>query len=66
MAGGWSVRKKYLVGGAVAVGISWLLLPGWVTLLLLAALVGLPMIAYAMLDESQRRRLRQRRREIGR
>ncbi|MBT2365443.1 hypothetical protein J7E88_08955 [Streptomyces sp. ISL-10] len=59
-----STRTKIMIGG-VAVGL--LLMPFigfWLSLLVV---IGVPTVAYLMLDPSQRRRLRRvSRREIGR
>ncbi|MFI2370710.1 hypothetical protein [Streptomyces sp. NPDC018833] len=59
-----SARTKIMIGG-VAVGL--LLMPFigfWLSLLVV---IGVPTVAYLMLDPSQRRRLRRvSRREIGR
>ncbi|MGP3922172.1 MULTISPECIES: hypothetical protein [unclassified Streptomyces] len=57
-------RAKVAVGG-VAVGIVLLwVLPFWAALLIM---VGVPVGAYLLLDESQRRRLRRvSRKELGR
>ncbi len=59
-----STGTKYLLGGAAAAIIAFILLPNWIALLLI---VGVPVAGYLMLDPSQRRRLRQAgRKEIGR
>ncbi|HMG29078.1 MAG TPA: hypothetical protein VK585_03015 [Jiangellaceae bacterium] len=59
-----STGTKYLLGGAAAAIIAFILLPNWIALLLI---VGVPVVGYLMLDPSQRRRLRQAgRKEIGR
>ncbi|MEV5325954.1 hypothetical protein ACFMQL_19935 [Nonomuraea fastidiosa] len=59
--------QKYLIGAGAAVLLSWWLLPGWVTLLVLLGVVAAPVVGYLMLDPSQRERLkRARRRGIGR
>jgi hypothetical protein len=57
-----STGKKLLIG-AGGVLVAWWLLPTWLVLLVL---VGLPVAAYLMLDDSQRRRLtgRSRRRSL--
>jgi hypothetical protein len=53
----------WIVGGAVAVILAFVLLPWYLTLLVL---VGIPVAGYLMLDPSQRRKLRNRRRgQIG-
>ncbi|WP_432250565.1 hypothetical protein ACRAR1_28270 [Streptomyces sanyensis] len=59
-----STRTKVVIGG-VAVGLLLMPLIGfWFSLLVV---VGVPAVAYFMLDPSQRRRLRRvSRREIGR
>jgi len=58
---------KYYVGALIAIVILWILpLPGLVTTLLVLGLLGAPVAAYFMLDQSQRDRLRRiRRRQIG-
>ena len=59
-----STRTKYLVGGAAAAIIVWILLPHWIAILLI---IGVPVAGYLMLDPSQRRRLRRaKRKELGR
>lgn len=59
-----STGTKYLLGGAAAAIIAFILLPNWIALLLI---VGVPVAGYLMLNPSQRRRLRQAgRKEIGR
>ncbi|NEE03035.1 hypothetical protein [Phytoactinopolyspora halotolerans] len=57
-----STGKKLLIGAGGFV-LAWWLLPTW---LIVAIVVGVPVAAYFMLDESQRRRLtgRSRRRSI--
>lgn len=63
-----SGSMKFAIGG-IAVGlILWIFVPWWVSLLIIAAAIAVPVGAYLMLDPSQRRRLRdiQRRRQIGR
>jgi hypothetical protein len=60
-----SRRTRWIIGGVVAV-VVFLLLPGWLKVLALVVLVGIPALGYLMLDPSQRRRLRERRRrQIG-
>jgi hypothetical protein len=60
-----SKRTGWVIGGVAAV-VLFLLLPGWLKVLAIVALVGIPTAAYLMLDPSQRRRLRERRRrQIG-
>ncbi|WP_394301041.1 hypothetical protein [Sphaerimonospora cavernae] len=59
---------KYYVGaGIVAVLAILLPLPSILTWLIVLGVLGGPVVAYFMLDESQRARLRRiRRRQIGR
>ncbi|HET6354948.1 hypothetical protein ACFYW6_25895 [Streptomyces sp. NPDC002659] len=59
-----STRTKLVIGG-VAVGLLLMPLIGfWLSLLVV---IGVPAVAYFMLDPSQRRRLRRvSRKEIGR
>lgn len=63
-------KNTPVVIGGVALGLLVLILlplPGWFTFLLIAALIGIPVAGYLMLDPSQRRRLRdRRRRQLGR
>lgn len=60
-------KNTGVIVGGIAVGVLiFLLLPGWLKLLAIVAIVGVPAIGYLMLDPSQRRRLRaNRRRQIG-
>lgn len=51
---------KYGIAGVV-VGLILLIWVPWVALGLIAAAIVIPVAAYAMLDPSQRRRLRQNR-----
>ena len=56
---------RWVIGGIAAV-VVFLLLPGWLKILALVVLIGIPAVGYLMLDPSQRRRLRERRRrQIG-
>jgi hypothetical protein len=58
---------KYAIGAGAAVLFSWIFLPGWFTLLVVLGVVGVPAIAYMMLDPTQRQRLRRaNKRGIGR
>jgi 4-hydroxybenzoate polyprenyltransferase len=62
-----SNRTWWVVGG-VGVGLLLLIwIPWWVSLLIIAAVVGVPIAGYLMLDPSQRRRLRRirERRQLG-
>ncbi|WP_440067296.1 hypothetical protein [Streptosporangium sp. OZ121] len=59
--------QKYAIGAGAVVFLSWLFLPGFVTLLILLGVVAAPVVGYLMLDPSQRERLkRSRRRGLGR
>ncbi|MDP9862594.1 MULTISPECIES: hypothetical protein [Streptosporangium] len=59
--------QKYAIGAGIAVVVAWLILPGWLTLLVLLGVVAAPVVGYMMLDPSQRERLkRARRRGLGR
>ncbi|AYY11835.1 hypothetical protein EF847_02970 [Actinobacteria bacterium YIM 96077] len=62
-------KSTPVVVGGIAVGVLiFLLLPGWLKLLALVAIIGIPAAGYMMLDPSQRRRLREQRRrgQLGR
>jgi len=54
---------KWAIGGII-VGLILLAFPGllWLALALIVAAIAIPTAAYLMLDESQRRRLREHRR----
>jgi uncharacterized protein (DUF58 family) len=59
-------RTGYIVVTAIVVLIAFILLPGWLKLLGVVLLVGLPVAGYLMLDPSQRRRMRgQTRKRLG-
>jgi hypothetical protein len=59
-------RTGYVIVGVIAALLAFILLPGWVKLLGLVLLVGVPVAGYLMLDPSQRRRLRgQTRKRLG-
>ncbi|GII75278.1 hypothetical protein Sru01_02600 [Sphaerisporangium rufum] len=58
---------KYYVGAAIAAVLALLLFDGLLAGLIVVAVLAAPAVAYFMLDESQRARLRRiRRRQIGR
>ena len=64
-----SGRMKLAIAGVIIGFILLFVVPWWVGVLVIAAALALPVSAYLMLDDSQRRRvrrIRQRRREIGR
>ncbi|MGA3152291.1 MAG: hypothetical protein ACLPN6_27250 [Streptosporangiaceae bacterium] len=58
---------KYGIAGVIIGLILLAILPWYVPVIIIAAAIAIPAIAYAMLDPSQRRRLRQarRRKQIG-
>ncbi len=59
-------RTGYVIVGVIAALIAFILLPGWIKLLGVVLLIGVPVAGYLMLDPSQRRRLRgQTRKRIG-
>lgn len=59
-------HMKWAIGGVI-VGLILLFVYPWIGLALIVAAVAIPTAAYLMLDESQRRRLREnrRRRQLG-
>ena len=59
-------HMKWAIGGVI-VGFFLLLVSPWLALAVIAAAIAIPTAAYLMLDESQRRRLREnrRRRQLG-
>ncbi len=61
-------RTAYVVGGAAVALVALFLLPWWAVALIIAAIVGVPVVGYLALDPSQRRRLRamRRRGQLGR
>jgi membrane protein implicated in regulation of membrane protease activity len=62
-----SPLTKYLIAALAIAAIALWLLPGWLAALVLVALVAAPVVAYLLLDPSQRRRLRRvSRKQIGR
>ncbi|WP_214408533.1 hypothetical protein [Sphaerisporangium fuscum] len=62
-----SPLAKYYLGAGIASVLALLLLPSLVAWIIVIAVLGGPVVAYFMLDESQRARLRRiRRRQIGR
>ncbi|MBB2909847.1 hypothetical protein FHS43_001093 [Streptosporangium becharense] len=59
--------QKYALGAGAVVFLSWIFMPGFVTLLVLLGVIAAPVVGYLMLDPSQRRRLKRiRRRGIQR
>jgi urea transporter len=58
-------HMKWAIAGVV-IGLILLIISPWVALAVIAAAIAIPTAAYLMLDESQRRRLREiRRRQRG-
>lgn len=58
---------KYYIGAGIASLLVLRLLPNPIAWLIVIGLLGAPVVAYFMLDESQRARLKRiRRRQIGR
>jgi hypothetical protein len=59
-------HMKWAIGGVI-VGFFLLLVSPWLALAVIVAAIAIPTAAYLMLDESQRRRLREtrRRRQLG-
>ena len=59
-------HMKWAIGGVI-VGLILLVLFPWIGLALIVAAIAIPTAAYLMLDDSQRRRLREnrRRRQLG-
>jgi hypothetical protein len=60
-------HMKVGITGVVIALILFIFLPWYVPLILIALAIGIPVVAYAMLDPSQRRRLKEnrRRRQLG-
>ncbi|HEY6737232.1 MAG TPA: hypothetical protein VI076_00130 [Actinopolymorphaceae bacterium] len=52
-----SNRTKYVLGGLAVALLAWWLLPGWLTWLIVVAVIATPVIGYFALDPAQRRRL---------
>jgi hypothetical protein len=62
-----SSRTKIVIGG-VAIGLlAYLILPWWISALIILGAIVLPVGSYLMLDPSQRKRVRaQGRKRLGR
>jgi asparagine N-glycosylation enzyme membrane subunit Stt3 len=58
----------FAIGGVIVGLILLVWLPWYVTVLIIAAAIAIPAVAYLALDPSQRRKVRQarRRRQLGR
>ena len=61
-------QTGYVIGGVAVVALLLILDPPvWLMLLVLLAVVGVPLVGYAMLDSTQKRRLKNvARKQIGR
>jgi cell division protein FtsW (lipid II flippase) len=61
-----STRTKFVIGGVVVGLLTLWILPWWLSALIILGVIGAPVVAYFMLDPSQRRRVRaQGRKRIG-
>jgi hypothetical protein len=59
-------QTGYVIGGVVVTALFLWWAPWWLTLLIFLAVVGIPVVGYAMLDSTQKRRLRNvARKQIG-
>ncbi|MQA77165.1 MAG: hypothetical protein GEV10_01560 [Streptosporangiales bacterium] len=59
-------KAWYIIGGVGGAIVAWWLLPNWIAVLIIAAVIAAPVVGYFMLDPSQRKRLhRVRRKQIG-
>jgi len=60
-------HTKWAIGGVIVGLILLAVIPWWLAVALIVAAIAIPTGAYLMLDESQRRRLREnrRRRQLG-
>lgn len=62
-----TARTTYILAGAAGGIIAWMLLPGWLALLIVLGVIAAPVAAYLLLDPQQRRRLhRIRQRQLRR
>jgi hypothetical protein len=61
-------QTGYVIGGVAATALILMLSPHWwVTLLIFLVIFGIPLAGYAMLDSTQKRRLKNvARKQIGR
>jgi len=58
---------KFIIGDVAAGLLLWWILPGFIGLIAFLVVIGAPIVAYNMLDATQKRRLKGlARREIGR
>ena len=59
-------QTGYVIGGVVVTALFLIWAPWWLTLLIFLAVVGIPVAGYAMLDSTQKRRLKNiARKQIG-
>jgi uncharacterized protein (DUF58 family) len=62
-----SARTKYVIAGLVLGLVALWILPNWLAVLIIVGLLATPIVAYLLLDPSQRRRVRRvGRKQIGR
>jgi hypothetical protein len=63
-----SPHMKYGIAGVIIGLILLIFLPWYVPVIIIALAIGIPLIAYRMLDPSQRRRIKEMRRrgQLGR
>ena len=60
-------QTGYVIGGVAVAALLLIWIPPWVTLLIFLAVIGIPLVGYAMLDSTQKRRLKNvARKQIGR
>jgi hypothetical protein len=60
-------QTGYVIGGIAVAALLWWWLPGWVALLIILGIIAIPAVGYAMLDSTQKRRLKNvARKQIGR
>jgi cell division protein FtsW (lipid II flippase) len=61
-----STRTKFVIGGVVVGLLTFKILTWWIPVLIILGVLAVPVVAYLMLDPSQRRRVRaQGRKRIG-
>jgi hypothetical protein len=59
-------RTKIVIGGVVIGLLAYMILPWWISALIILGAIALPVGSYLMLDPSQRRRVRaQGRKRLG-
>jgi uncharacterized protein (DUF58 family) len=61
------MSAKYVIAGLVLGLVALWILPNWLAVLIIVGLLAAPIVAYLLLDPSQRRRVRRvGRKQIGR